>query len=114
MKRNFGPVPADRLRSRAGLTRSGRCESGHACRESVSSIAEILNVEFSQVLELLPDGRTALLRAGVGWGEGSVGVATEEAGAGSPTPYVLEAGEAVIVPDLAEETRFPTPAPQAA
>src|SRR5438445_7570447 len=38
--------------------------------------AQTLEVEYCCVLELLPDGQTMLLRAGVGWKEGCVGQAS--------------------------------------
>ena len=44
--------------------------------EATALVARNLDAEFSHVLELLPDDVTLLLRTGMGWGEGLVGLAT--------------------------------------
>ena len=68
--------------------------------------AQTLELEFSNVLELLPDGQTMLLRAGVGWKEGTVGFATVPADPATQSGYTLTAGEPVVVENLPGETRF--------
>ena len=77
--------------------------------EAVSLVAEALDVEYAEVLELLPDGKALLLRAGVGWKEGYVGRALVDAGRGSQAGYTLLSHEPVIVEDLGAETRFTPP-----
>lgn len=72
-------------------------------------IAKTLNVEFCNVLELLPGKDNLLLRAGVGWTDGLVGQATEPAGTGSQAGYTLLCDEPVIAEDLRTETRFSAP-----
>jgi PAS domain S-box-containing protein len=57
----------------------------------------------------LPDGKGLLLRAGVGWSNGFVGVATVNAGAESQAGYTLLSNAPVIVEDLQAETRFSGP-----
>ena len=69
-------------------------------------VAQALDVEYTKILELLPDENELLLRAGVGWMDGYVGRATESAGDGSQAGYTIMTGEPVIVEDLASETRF--------
>src|ERR1700722_18809268 len=71
-------------------------------------VAQTLEVEYCLVLELSPDAKTLLLRAGVGWKEGFVGKATVDAGKKSQAGYTLGTGEPVVLPDLGEETRFDT------
>src|ERR671912_1716447 len=44
--------------------------------EAVHAVAGALGVEYCKVLELMPDGATLQLRAGVGWREGLMGNAT--------------------------------------
>src|SRR5215213_955899 len=44
--------------------------------QAAGMITEVLSVEYSEILELLPDGTRLLLRAGVGWGDWLVGQAT--------------------------------------
>lgn len=77
--------------------------------ESVSLIAQSLKVEYCKVLELLPDGDSLLLRAGVGWEVGLVGRATVSAGIDSQAGYTLLSHEPVIVSDLRTEKRFSGP-----
>ncbi len=74
--------------------------------EAIGLVARTLDVEYCQVLELLPDGTALVLRAGVGWKEGLVGRATVAAGADSQAGYALMRGEPVVVEDVASERRF--------
>ena len=59
--------------------------------------AKTLNVEFCKILELLPDRKNLVLRAGVGWGSGSVGRATVSADKDSQAGYTLLSRGSVIV-----------------
>jgi two-component system cell cycle sensor histidine kinase/response regulator CckA len=77
--------------------------------DAVRIVAQTLGVEYSKVLELLPDGSALLLRAGVGWQEGLVGRATVGAGMDSQAGYTLASNEPVIVEDLRTESRFSGP-----
>ena len=74
--------------------------------EATLLVSRSLAVEYSSVLELLPDGAALLLRAGIGWGEGLVGRATLSADAGSPAGRALLAREPVIIDDLRTDARF--------
>jgi PAS domain S-box-containing protein len=78
--------------------------------EALAVVAQTVDVEYCSVLELLPDGQTLRLRAGVGWAEGEVGRATVDAGPASPAGYALLSGEPVTTEDLGTETRFAVPA----
>jgi diguanylate cyclase (GGDEF)-like protein/PAS domain S-box-containing protein len=69
-------------------------------------IAKTLDVDYCQLLELLPSGHAFLLRSGVGWTPGLVGRATVTASARSQAGYTLLAGEPTVVRDLRVETRF--------
>jgi two-component system sensor kinase FixL len=71
--------------------------------------AKTLNVEFCKILELLPDRKNLVLRAGVGWGSGSVGRATVSADKDSQAGYTLLSRGPVIVVDLPSEKRFNGP-----
>ena len=77
--------------------------------EVVISVAETLDNEYCKVLELLPDGKEMLLRAGVGWKEGLVGNATVNTELDSQAGYTLNSRKPVIVEDLKTETRFSGP-----
>jgi signal transduction histidine kinase len=76
--------------------------------ECVRVVAGTLDVEYSKILELEPDGGALRLRAGVGWKEGCVGHATVSAGIESQAGFTLLLGAAqpLIVDDVAGETRF--------
>ena len=77
--------------------------------EAAALVASTLGVEFTHVLELLPDSETLLLRAGVGWMEGCVGHATLASDLGSPAGYTLVSAGPVVFEDLGRETRFSGP-----
>jgi PAS domain S-box-containing protein len=77
--------------------------------ETVALVAQTLDVKHIKIMELLPDGNTLLLRAGVGWKEGYVGRATIDAGLDTHAGYTLRSRSPVITEDLATETRFRTP-----
>ncbi len=78
-------------------------------QDTVESVAGVLEVEYSKVLELLPGGEGLLLRAGVGWEEGLVGRATVGSGSDSQAGYTLLSEEPVMVEDLRSEARFSGP-----
>lgn len=76
---------------------------------AVAFMARTLNVEYCKILELTPDGKSLLLRAGVGWKPGYVGNATVPAGPESQAGYTLTRHEPIIVEDLRTEKRFSGP-----
>lgn len=71
--------------------------------------AEGLQAEFCKVMEYLPEENRLLVRAGVGWGPGVVGVATVGADLASPAGFALRTGKPVISNHLENEERFRTP-----
>ena len=104
----------DRARQQATVAGLGQralagTEMSTLMNDAVVLVAQALDVEFCKVLELLPDGTALLLRAGVGWKDGSVGHATVGAGADSQAGYTLLSNEPVTVDDLRTETRFSGP-----
>jgi PAS domain S-box-containing protein len=85
--------------------------------KTVDVVSTALHTELSKIMTLCPDGKSLLLRAGVGWKEGSVGRATVTADRDSQPGYTLWASkravngdlvtyEPVIVEDIRAETRF--------
>ncbi|MFN2571380.1 MAG: PAS domain S-box protein [Gemmatimonadales bacterium] len=72
-------------------------------------LARGLDVQFSDVLELKPEHRNLLLRAGEGWREGCVGRTLVAADPGAFAGYALAAAGPLVVEDLAGETRFIMP-----
>ncbi|HYA17948.1 MAG TPA: SpoIIE family protein phosphatase [Bryobacteraceae bacterium] len=77
--------------------------------EAVVLTAKTLGIEYCKVLELLPDDKELLLRAGVGWKEGLVGHATVPTGLDSQAGFTLLSEQPVVVEDLRTETRFSGP-----
>ncbi|QHG17607.1 GAF domain-containing protein [Nostoc sp. ATCC 53789] len=79
--------------------------------EAVALVTQGLEVEYSKVLEMLPDENSLLLRSGVGWQPGLVGNFKLELGGVNETQasYTLLSHEPVIVCDLRKETRFQGP-----
>ena len=71
--------------------------------------AEGLRAEFCKVLEYLPAVNQFLIRAGVGWDPGIVGVAKIGADLASPAGFALKTGRPVISNHLEIEERFRTP-----
>jgi two-component sensor histidine kinase len=68
-----------------------------------------MRAQFSKVLEYLPDENELLVRAGVGWEPGVVGVAKIGADRASPAGFALRTGKPVISNNLENEGRFRTP-----
>ena len=77
--------------------------------DTVRLTAQGLDAEFCKVLELLPSENKFLVRAGVGWSRGVVGVAKVGADLDSPAGFALRSGQPVISNHLEQETRFKTP-----
>ena len=73
---------------------------------AVTAASRALDVEFAGLLELRPESRTLLLRAGVGWREGSVGRTVLPADPDTHAGYVLRSTGQVVVEDLATDARF--------
>jgi two-component sensor histidine kinase len=71
--------------------------------------AEGMDAEFCKVLEYMPAQNRFLVRAGVGWHQGIIGVATVGADLESPSGFALRTGKPVISNHLENEQRFRTP-----
>ena len=71
--------------------------------------ADGLETEFCKVLEYIASENHLLVRAGVGWKPGIVGVATVGADLASPAGFALHTGMPVISNHLDNEERFRTP-----
>lgn len=78
--------------------------------EGAAAAARELSADYSKILELCAGGDRLLMRAGVGWKSGYVGVALVEAGTGSQAGYTLLSKEPVVLRDAASEHRFAMPA----
>lgn len=77
--------------------------------EATEIVAQTLRVEYSKVLELLPDREALLLRGGVGWKRGYVGRAKVPAATDSQAGYTLISKHPVVSADVRKEKRFTAP-----
>ena len=74
--------------------------------EACRLVGRALGTDLAKVMERQADGRTLLVRAGVGWEPGLVGrleITTEE---DTSTAHALATGEPCMLSDLARERRF--------
>jgi GAF domain-containing protein len=72
-------------------------------------VADTLDVEFSQVLELIDEEHGLRLVAGVGWRPGTVGTAHVGLDGDSQAGFALACDQPVVVDDWGAETRFRAP-----
>ncbi len=92
-----------------GVTALQGATFGGLMDESARLTAEGMQAEFCKVLEHIPSENRFLVRAGVGWEPGIVGVATVGADLASPAGFALRTGQPVISNHLENEDRFRTP-----
>jgi two-component sensor histidine kinase len=103
----------DRIRQQELLAELGvTALKGASFDELLSETARLtalgLNVEFCKVLELIPSSNRLLVRAGVGWDAGVVGIASVGVDLESPAGFALRTGKPVISNHLENEERFRT------
>jgi two-component sensor histidine kinase len=109
------PDEADKLRKQVStLAEFGKGalrvdDVGALLQEATRLVSDAIDVDLVKVLELLPDGETMLVRAGVNWDPGVVGHTTIPANEGSAAGYALKIGEPVITENVATEDRFQIP-----
>jgi len=77
--------------------------------EAAELIADKLDLAFSQVWELLPDGERLVLRAGVGWPADAIGSLIIPVDPHSQPGFNLLTGGSVFIQDVASEERFSPP-----
>jgi PAS domain S-box-containing protein len=82
---------------------------GDLFQAAATLLARGLDVEFSDILELKPEHRSLILRAGQGWREGCVGRTLVTADPGALAGYALNATGPLVVEALAAEARFSLP-----
>jgi two-component sensor histidine kinase len=77
--------------------------------EACRLVGDALGTDLAKVVEVQPDGRTLLVRAGVGWQPGIVGQMRTDLDDLTPEGLALSIEAPVISPDLAQEDRFGVP-----
>jgi two-component sensor histidine kinase len=108
------PDPERRIRQQELLAKLGvsalqGASFNQLLDDTVRLTAEGMQAEFCKVLEHIPTERCLLVRAGVGWEPGVVGVATIGDDLASPAGFALRTGQPVIANQLEFEERFRTP-----
>ncbi len=103
----------DRIRQQELLAELGvKALQGATIDELLNETARLtaigLDVEFCKVLEHIQSSNRLLVRAGVGWDDGVIGVATVGADLESPAGFALRTGKPVISNHLENEERFRT------
>lgn len=74
--------------------------------QSCRLVGEAFGTDLAKVVELQDDGETLLVRAGVGWKAGVVGIASLKASDDTSEGVALRCGKPMISRDIATETRF--------
>jgi PAS domain S-box-containing protein len=77
--------------------------------EACRLVSEALGTKHAKVLEIAHDGRSFLVRAGIGWDPGIVGKLRLEMSERSSETYSIRAGKPVITRDIRQEDRFEVP-----
>jgi two-component sensor histidine kinase len=96
------------LLAQLGVTALQGASLDDLLKETVRLTAQGLKVEFCKILEYIPSSNRLLVRAGVGWDAGVIGVASVGADLESPAGFALRTGKPVISNHLENEQRFRT------
>lgn len=93
-----------------GLTALSGATLRELMDEAIGSLKDVLDVEYTKVLELLPGGKEVILRAGKGWSNNvQIDKSTVDTGPNSQAGFTLLSKEPVVVEDLRTEKRFSGP-----
>ena len=103
-----------RLRQQSLLGEFGRSalqtrDIAQILQRATELCAQGLETRFAKVLEYMPDDKRLLVRAGIGWGSGTIGEVYLGVDLESPAGFAFQTGQMVISNHLQEETRFRTP-----
>lgn len=103
-----------RLRQQALLGEFGRFamqsrDLEHILQRAAELCARGLEAPYAKVLEYASDGNRLVVRAGVGWGPGTIDTAALGADLESPAGYAYHTGQSVISNHLHDDVRFRTP-----
>jgi PAS domain S-box-containing protein len=76
---------------------------------AIAVVSETLQLSFCHILELMPDGCTVKLQAGVGWDEDLRPQSSLSVSKNSMVDYALQISEPLFSTDLEADTRFTRP-----
>ncbi|MDE2366190.1 MAG: response regulator, partial [Betaproteobacteria bacterium] len=74
--------------------------------QAAMSVSDGLDVPFSKALQLAPDSRSVILKAGVGWESGWIGRQISATYENTQNRFVLASHRPVIIGDFRSEVRF--------
>lgn len=105
---------AHRRKQEIGLVRLGELalksdNLDEILTEACRLAREVLGTDLAKVVELQQDGKTLIVRAGVGWKPNIIGIATIMADEYTSEGHCLRTGEPMISPNIFEEKRFKYP-----
>jgi two-component system, sensor histidine kinase PdtaS len=103
-----------RLQQQALLGEFGRFamqsrDLGDILQRAAELCSQGLEAPYAKVLEYVPEGNKLEVRAGFGWGPGTIDRVALGADMESPAGYAYHTGQSVISNHLHEEARFRTP-----
>lgn len=103
-----------RLQQQALLGEFGRFamqsrDLDHILQRAAELCAKGLEAPYAKVLEYIVDGNRLEVRAGVGWGPGTIDDVALGADLESPAGYAYHTGQSVVSNHLNDEARFRTP-----
>ncbi|MGB3788827.1 MAG: ATP-binding protein [Phormidesmis sp.] len=76
---------------------------------ATTQVAQVLEADYCEVLELSADKQELKLRSGIGWQPGMIGWTTFRSDRKSWAGYTLSSMETIVVTDSSAETRFVSP-----
>jgi two-component sensor histidine kinase len=104
-----GRIRQQEILAELGVTALQGASFDQLLSETANLTARGLRADYCKVLEYVPSENCFLVRAGVGWDPGTVGIATVGADNESPAGFALRTGKPVISNHLENEERFRTP-----
>lgn len=93
-----------------GLRALSDVDTNTLMQDAANIVSQTLEVEYCELLELLPEKNGLILRKGIGWKDEAIGNTIITKGTNSQAGYTLMKSKPVIVNDLPSEKRF-APAP---
>ena len=79
------------------------------CDDAVNTLARELKTDFSTVFELLPDRKTMLVRSGMGWRPGAVGVTQIDLREDTAMSRALRLNQPIVVAKISHNSRVRLP-----
>lgn len=103
------PLTQQRVLARFGDLALRSMELDEILTEACRLVGEAVGTDLAKVMQLRPDGRTLLVREGIGWKAGIIGNTVVDAGAGSSEGHAITTGAPVTSDDIATNERFSYP-----